>query len=90
MMLILGARIGLFGALEVRSLDIWGLAREASESDRLQTFAQRIPINSRGSKKPKVGLAKDSKPLEHGCGMIHASFPSFFDLGLEDGHVATF
>ena len=32
----------------------------------------------------------DSKKLEHGCGMIHAGFLSFFGLGLEDGHVPTF
>ena len=32
----------------------------------------------------------DSKKLEHGCRMIHAGFPSFCGLGLEDGHVPTF
>ena len=32
----------------------------------------------------------DSKMLEHGCRVIYAGFPSFFGLGLEDGHVPTF
>ena len=32
----------------------------------------------------------DSKELEHGCRLIYAGIPSFFVLGLEDGHVPTF
>ena len=31
----------------------------------------------------------DSKQLEHGCRMVYAGFPSFFGLGLEEGHVPT-
>ena len=32
----------------------------------------------------------DFKKLEYGCRMICAGVPSFFGLGLEDGHVPTF
>ena len=32
----------------------------------------------------------DSKYLEHGWRMINDGFPSFFGLGLEDGHIPTF
>ena len=35
-------------------------------------------------------LAVGSKKLAHGCEMISVGFPSFFGVGLEDGHVATF
>ena len=37
-----------------------------------------------------VGNTVDSQKLEHGCRMIYAGVPSFFGLGLEDGHVPTF
>ena len=30
-------------------------------------------------------ITVDSKQMENECGMISASFPSFFGLGLEDG-----
>ena len=32
----------------------------------------------------------DSNKLEHACKVIYAGFPSFFGLGLEDGHLPTF
>ena len=43
-------------------------------------------IKTTGLRNPTV----DSKKLEHGWRMIHAGFPSFFGLGLEEGHVPTF
>ena len=35
------------------------------------------------------GSTVDSNKLEHGCRMIYAGSPSFFDLGFEVGHVST-
>ena len=32
----------------------------------------------------------DSKKLEQGCGTMHAGWPSFFGLGLEDGSSSNF
>ena len=38
----------------------------------------------------RYGYAVVLQKLEHGCGMISAGVPSFFDLGSEEGHVPTF
>ena len=32
----------------------------------------------------------DSRKLEHACRVLYAGCPSFFGVGLEDGHVPTF
>ena len=37
-----------------------------------------------------IDLQQSPKRFEHGCSMIYAGVPSFFALGLEDGHVGTF
>ena len=37
-----------------------------------------------------LGITVDSNKLEHGCRFFYAGCPSFFGLGLKDGHVPAF
>ena len=39
---------------------------------------------------PQTTPIVDSEKLGHGCKIIYAGFPSFFGVGLEDGHAPNF